>query len=117
MKQAGMKEKNNKRGAQTNEKVYGDQTLLQKSYEKGKHLGCSLCKILGTIIKMNKGGNQTNRPKDKKIDDYAPILYPRDDIDYMCQEKKEEEDTLALRIDLMHQYKDSKTTLKRIKKD
>ena len=30
-----------------------------------------LWKILGTILKVNKGGNQTNRPRDKEIDDYA----------------------------------------------
>ena len=43
-------------------------------------------------------------------------LYPRGDIDYTGQDQKEEEDTLALRIAKMHQYKDSKTTLKRAKK-
>ena len=30
----------------------------------------------------------------------------------MCQEKKEEEDLVALRIGSMDQYKDSRTTLK-----
>ena len=34
-------------------------------------------------------------------------LHPRDDIDYMYQEKKEEEDSLALRTELTHQQKDS----------
>ena len=37
-------------------------------------------------------------------------------IDNMYQEK-EEEDTPALKIASMHQYKGSKTTLKRAKKD
>ena len=31
-------------------------------------------------------------------------LNPRDDIDYMCQVKKEEEDAPALNIAWMHQY-------------
>ena len=30
------------------------------------------------------------------------VLHPRDDIDYMCQEKKQEEDTPALKIAGMH---------------
>ena len=32
-------------------------------------------------------------------------LHPRNDIDYMYQEKKKEEDTLVLGIALMHQLK------------
>ena len=48
---------------------------------------------------MDNGGIQTNRPKNKKIDDLNKVLHPRDDIKvYMCQEKKEEEDPTALRI-------------------
>ena len=35
----------------------------------------------------------------------------------MCQEKKEEEDTPALKIVLMHRYKDLKTTLKSAEQD
>ena len=37
-------------------------------------------------------------------------LCPRDDIDYMCQEKKKEEESLALKIAWMYQYKDLRTT-------
>ena len=35
------------------------------------------------------------------------VLYPNDDSDYMCHEKKEE-DTPALKIAVIHQYEDSK---------
>ena len=31
-------------------------------------------------------------------------------IDYMCQEKKEEEDLQALKIALIHRYKDTNNT-------
>ena len=37
-------------------------------------------------------------------------LHPTDDIDYIYQEKKEEEDSLALKIAWIHQYDDSKTS-------
>ena len=37
--------------------------------------------------------------------------------EYMCQENKEGEDSPALRIALIHQYKDSRNTLKRAKKN
>ena len=39
-----------------------------------KHLGCLLCKILGTILKMNKRRTLTNGPEDKKTDDDAQGL-------------------------------------------
>ena len=38
------------------------------------------------------------------------VLNPRDDVDYMYQEKKEEEDLPALKTALMHQYNNLKTT-------
>ena len=37
--------------------------------------------------------------------------------DCMCQEKKKEEDLPALKIVLMHQYANTKTTIKREKKN
>ena len=43
-------------------------------------------------------------------------LHLRGDIDSACQEK-EEKDTPALKIARRHHYEDSKTTLKRAKKD
>ena len=37
-----------------------NQTLQQKSHQRNKHLDCSPCKILRTILKMDKERNQTN---------------------------------------------------------
>ena len=37
-------------------------------------------------------------------------LRPRDDIDRLCEEKREEDDLLALMTALAHQYNDTKTT-------
>ena len=63
---------------------------------------------------MDKVGTQTNSPKNKKVDDAQDLT--TDDIDYICQEK-EEEDSPALKIAWMYQYDDLRTTLKRVKKD
>ena len=52
-----------------------------------------LCKILRAILKMDKGATRKNGPNDKKNYDYQPSK----DIDYMCQEKKQENDVSALR--------------------
>ena len=40
-------------------------------------------------------------------------LHSRDNIDYMCQEKKEKEDTPALKIASMHRLDDSKKNVKK----
>ena len=46
------------------------------------------------------------------------VFYQRDDIEEtMCQEKNVEEDLPVLKIVWMHQYKDLKITLERVKKD
>ena len=37
------------------------------------------------------------------------VLHHRNDIDYMCQENKEEEDLPELKIISMHQHSDLKT--------
>ena len=37
--------------------------------------------------------------------------------DYMCHEKKEEEDLPSLKTALTHQYKDLKTTYKSVEED
>ena len=44
-------------------------------------------------------------------------LHPRDDIDFICQEGKEEEDSPALTIASMYQHKYLGIILKRAKKD
>ena len=44
-------------------------------------------------------------------------MHRTDNIDYKCQEKKEEEESPALNKARMHRYDDSKITLKRAKKD
>ena len=44
-------------------------------------------------------------------------LHLRDNIDYMRQEKKEAEELPAVMISWMRQYDDSKSTVKRAKKD
>ena len=41
----------------------------------------------------------------------------RDDIDDVCQEKKEEKDSPAVKILWTHWHENSKNTLKRAKKD
>ena len=79
---------------QKNEKTSRNQAQQQKSHQRDKHQGSSL--KYSTILKMDKGGTQTNGPKDKEIDDYAPGLTPERWHRQMIF-IKEEEDSSTLR--------------------
>ena len=46
-------EEKEKNVSQTNKKTYQNQTLQQES-QRNKHLGCPSCKILGTILEIDK---------------------------------------------------------------
>ena len=69
IKQVQMKE--TIRVSQKNKKASPNQALQLKSHQRDKQLHCPPCKILGTILKMDKGGTQFDGPKDKKMDNYA----------------------------------------------
>ena len=58
--------KNNERVLQTNEKTSGNQALQKKFHQWDKNLSRLAHKILGTILKMKKGGTQRNGPKYEK---------------------------------------------------
>ena len=87
--QTEMKEKL-PRVLQTSEKTSLNQTLLQKSHKRDKHLGSPSWRVLGTILRMNKGRTSTNEPEDKKVDDDAQSLTSRKDIDRLtiCVKKR-----------------------------
>ena len=73
-------------------------------------MGCPSSKILRTILKIDEGRNQTNKPGDKKrLMMMHKALHLRDDIEYTCEEKKVEEKLPALKIASKLQS-DSKTT-------
>ena len=62
---------------QKNKKTFQNQALRQKSHQMNKHLGSPPCKMLETILKINKGEILTNERKDKEINDYARGLTPK----------------------------------------
>ena len=63
--------KNLKSVSQKNEKTSRNQSILQKSHERNKHLVCPSRKILGTILEVDEGRTSTNGPKNKKTRDDA----------------------------------------------
>ena len=68
---SGNERKCMKKLPQTNGKTSGNQALWQKSHRRNKQLGSIPCKILGTILKMDKEETQTNGPEGKKVDNDA----------------------------------------------
>ena len=89
---------------QENDKIARNQTTELKSLQRDKYLDCPTSKILGTILKeevkkrTSKQGNWW-----LCIRAYVPEMTNKDCV---CQEKKEEEDSPAFKIVMIHLYKD-----------
>ena len=69
----------------------------QKSHQRNKHLDSPYCNILWIILKIDERGSQTNGPNDKEIDYDVQSVTPKRGH-RQCHEKKEKEDSPALRI-------------------
>ena len=95
--------------SQTNEKYTCNQARQQESHKKVKHLGCPPCKIIGTILEIDDGRTSTNEQEDKKVNDVLGLTSERWLKLTICNKNWGEEDSPALKIVLMHQYKNSKT--------
>ena len=54
-----------------NEKTFLNKARQQESNQRDKQFGCPPWKIVGTILKMDNGGSQTNGQEDKKTNDDA----------------------------------------------
>ena len=63
-----------------NGQTHGNQTLQPKSYQRRKYQGKSLSKVLGTILKVDKGGIQKIRQEFRKLTTMLNVLCPNDDI-------------------------------------
>ena len=55
----------------TNEEATWKQTMQPKFHKRDEHLGCLPCKILGSIVKINRDRTQITGSHDNKIDDNA----------------------------------------------
>ena len=75
----------------TNKKTSRNEALQQRFHQRTKNLGFIPYKMIGTIFKVDRRRTSTNEPKNKKTNNDAST-------DYMCQEKKEEENSSALKI-------------------
>ena len=74
-----------------------------QSHQRDKHLGSPHCKILGTILEMDKGRTLTNGLENKKK--RCLRYYIREMTKTVCVQKEG-----ALKIALMHRYDDPKNT-------
>ena len=65
VKQAKMKEKKIKKEYLRRTRKQLETKLSQKPYRRGKHLGYTPCKIVGTILKEDEGRTLTNGAENK----------------------------------------------------
>ena len=66
--------------------------------------------MLKIILEVNAEKLKQMDQRTRKLMTMHMALHPRSDIDYMSQEKMEEEDLFPLKIGLIHRYDDLKTT-------
>ena len=64
-----------------NKEASRNKNLLQKSHQKDTYMGCTPCKILGTILIVDEGRTSTNGPEGKKTMTMHRALHPIDDVD------------------------------------
>ena len=79
--------------------------LWLDSHQNDKHLGSTICKILGTILEVDERRISTSGLEDKKANANAnDKAHPRNGIDrlYAYQENKKEEDSPDLKIVWIH---------------
>ena len=70
IKQTEIKEKKRKKDNPRRTRKLLENKLCSR-VQRNKQLGISSCKIFWVILKMEKGGSQSNGPKDKEIDSYT----------------------------------------------
>ena len=92
--QTEMEEKIFKKNLRIIRKLLKTKLFKHKSYQWNKLLSSPPCKILWSILKMEKGQTQTNGRRTRKL----MSISRRKMIDSMCQGKKEKEDSSALRL-------------------
>ena len=78
-------------------------------------MGSTPCKILMTILKIAKRRIQTNRMKDKKIDDYAQGSTAKRWHKLNVSRKEEGKSIASIKGLWMQQYNDSRTYIKKSK--
>ena len=103
-----------KRVPQKNKKTCWNQTQQQEPHGVNIYLTSTPRKILRTLLKIDKRETQTKRPKYKEINDNAQGLTPEKG-QRLFVKKKKEEDSPAMRITWMQQFRGLKNIQKRIR--
>ena len=76
IKKAEIKKNKNKRATQTKENAFRNQALQQESHQSDKYLGCFSCKILRTILEMEKRKITKMDLRTRKLMMMRKVLHP-----------------------------------------
>ena len=117
IKQVEMKEKIEKEYLGKTRELLVTKLYRRKLIKKVNTWGFLLVRYLGPFLKWTREELKQMDQITRKLMTMHKALHPRDDVDIICQEKKEKEDLLALNTALTHHYNNLKTTYKSVKKD
>ena len=108
IKQVEMKEKNKKEYLRRTRKLLETQLYCRKLIRGIKTWVVPLVRYSGPFLNWTREEFLQMNQRTRKLRTMHTALHPRDDIDYMYQEKKEEEASPALKITSIHRYDDSR---------
>ena len=95
-----MKQKKKKKIVpQTNDRIPGNQALQQESSQRDEHQGSlPAIRYSGPFLKWARKELRQMDQRTRKVMTIHKALQSSDDKDYMCQEKKDKEDSPAVKI-------------------
>ena len=121
IKQGEMKEKNKKEYSRRTRKLIETKLYIRNLIKGIINWTVPVVRYSGPFLKWTRDEikQMNQRTKENKIEwlyikHYIPDMML---TDYMCQEKKGEEDLPVLKIALLHQYNNLKTTYKSVEED
>ena len=117
IKQAEMKEKIQKEYLRRTRKLLETKLNSRNLIKVINTWTVPLVRYFGPFLKWTRDELKQIDQRTRKLMTMLKALHLRDDVDYMFQEKREEEDLPALKTALMHQYNDSKAIYKNTKED
>ena len=85
----GDERKNLKRASQKNQKITRNKTLEQEPCQRDKYLGCPPCKILGTILEVDREELKQMEQRTRKLMTVYKALHLRYDVDRRYVSRKE----------------------------
>ena len=110
IKQVEMKDKIRKEYIRRTRKLFETKLSSRNLIEENNTLAVLLVRDSGPFLKWTRDELKQMDQRTRKLMTMHKTLHPRDDVDYMYLEKRDEENLPASKTALTHRYNGSKTT-------